>query len=302
MTRAEFEEKEFEQAANLELGDGGGFLMSPGQVLEKIVSYDAVAAPTANHVVWQLLEHPRPAGVRLLPSLWAEGGRPPAQRLPEHPISIMLQYKRPDFLSGPRAAQWTYWRTPYYRFSRSESQHKVLRRLDRSLEGAAVVRYAAPAFWQFTDLEVAVVTRQVLQRTGFVRPIDLKHHRTWTYVGPGVEGRANPSGRRLLFESFDQLTELLIPPDSARLPEQLDAPIDRLASHLAEVAATCRAREPVLRRGIDSWVRSLEQRGLTLTSESVTRIGHLATISTLASRIGATWLVADALDPPRLPG
>lgn len=302
MSRAEFEEKEYEQAANLELCAGGGFVMSPGQVLERLVSYDAVAAPIAGHVIWQILNHPRPKGVRLLPSHWAATHSPPANRLPEHPISMMLQYKRPEYLNGARAAQWNYWRVPYYRFQRTDEQHRVLRRLDRSLEGVAVVRYAAPAFWKFSHLEAAVLTRQVLQRTGFVRPIDLKHHQVWTYVEPGTAGRANPTGRRLLFADFDQLWAALTQQEVARLPARVEDPLDRLAVHLAEVAEACRSREPGLRRAIDAWLRSIGRSGIPLSTEGTVRIGDLVTVSTLTSQLNTTWTLVDAFEPPRLPG
>lgn len=301
MGLAEFEEKEYEQAANVELGVGGGFLMSPGQVLEELVGYDAVAAPIANHVIWQLLNHPRPRGVRLLPGHWAPPRRPPAYRLPQHPVSLMLQYKRPEYLRGPRAAQWRYWQAPYFRFKRAEDQHRVLRRLDRSLESSAVVRYAAPAFWRFADLEAAAVTRQVLKRTGFVRPMELKHHRVWTYVEPGVEGRANPSGRRLNFEDIRELTRLLIPSDTANTPLRRDEPIDRLAEHISGLAQVCRDREPRLRSVVDGWAASVSRYSFPLTAGTVSRLADLATVVTLTSWTDTTWVVADRLDPLNVP-
>jgi hypothetical protein len=299
MSKSQFEEKEFEQAANVELSSGG-FLMSPGQVLEKLVSYDSVASPVSHHVIWQLLNHPRPRGIRLLPGLWAAGSQPPADRLPRHPISLVLQYKRPEHLKGPRAAQWGYWRSPYYRFVRSEAQHRVLRRLDGSLEGDAVVRYAAPAFWRFADLEAAVVTGQVLRRTGFVRPADLKQHKVWTYIEPGTVGRANPSGRRLHFEAVDELFRFGAPTEPTYLPDLVSGSIEALADHLALVANTCRKREPALRTAVDAWIASVRRRDLILTEETLERVGHLVAISTLTAQITSTWRVIDALDPPAL--
>lgn len=298
MARAQFEEKEYETAANAELG-AGGFLMSPGQVLEELVGYDAVAAPVATHVIWQLLNLPRPVGVRLIPRLWHAARRPPAARLPTHPISLVIQYKRPEYLRGARAAQWHLWNEPYYRFLRSERQHNVLRRLDRLLEHDAVVRYAAPAFWRFAELEAAVVTRQVLSLTGFVRPTHMHSHRVWTYARPGSVGRANPSGRRVLFETLEQLVRLPNSGGHVPMPEPSATPVERLSDHLQVVAGAAREREPRLRRDVDEWVKSVRRRDLILSPAGLRRIADLATITSLTAEVGAFWCIADRLDPPQ---
>lgn len=144
MPRAEFEEKEYEQAADVELAEGAagerGFVMSAGQVLERIVGYDAVAAPARQHVIWRLLELPRPPGLRLVPDLWWPARQPPPDRLPGTAISLILQYKRPEYLFGTRAAQWPMWHRPFFRFARTGHQHAVLLRLERRLGDRAVVR------------------------------------------------------------------------------------------------------------------------------------------------------------------
>lgn len=297
MARAEFEEREYETAANAELGTGG-FVMSPGQVLEELVGYDAIAAPVANHVIWQLLHVPRPTGVRLIPRLWHAGSRPPKARLPAHPVSLVLQYKRPEYLRGARASQWHFWKEPYYRFQRTERQHAVLRRLDRLLEGDAAVRYAAPAFWRFAELEAAVVTRRVLGLTGFVRPTELRSHKVWTYAEPGGVGWANPSGRRVPFESVEEFIRLLVSRDGGVLPERVDEPIERLSEHLQLVANAARAREPKLRRNVDAWVALIRQRDLILSRAGLRRIADLATITSLTAEVGASWSVTDRMDPP----
>jgi hypothetical protein len=150
MPHAEFEEKEFEQAAAIELADGPpgqrAIVLSAGQVLERIVGYDAVTAPAREHVIWQLLRVRRPGGLCLVPELWLPGRQPPADRLPRSAISLVLQFKRPDYLFGHRAAQWHMWHQPFYRFRRLSHQHAILLRLERQLGDQALVRYAAPAF------------------------------------------------------------------------------------------------------------------------------------------------------------
>jgi hypothetical protein len=94
--------------------------------------------------------------------MWSPGVNPPASRLPPTPVSLILQYKRPEYLSGPRAEQWRFWRQPYFRFGRTSDQHTVLRRLERNLGSDAIVRYAAPAFWRRGDLDAAHFGQWVL--------------------------------------------------------------------------------------------------------------------------------------------
>lgn len=299
MAWAEFEEKEYEVAASVELGSGGGFLMSPGQVLEEVVAYDVAAGPVANHVIWRLLSVERPAGVRLVPRLWFAGSRPAPGRLPTQPVSMILQYKRPEHLRGSRAAQWSFWKTPYFRFERREPQHRALRRLDRLLLEHAVVRYAAPAFWQVSELEAAIVTRSVLDRSGFVAPTALGSHRVWTFTEPGTTGRANPSGRSAHFEAIEELLRLGQTDSERLLPQRVDG-IEALSEHLEVVAAAARNRAPRLRTQVDRWMASVRRRDLILSEEGLRRIGNLASITSLTSQIGAWWSIADRLDPPAL--
>ncbi len=69
MAWAEFEEREYESAALVELDDGAlGPVWTPGQVLEKILGFDLVAQPDDAHPLWAVLRAPRPPGLRLVPT------------------------------------------------------------------------------------------------------------------------------------------------------------------------------------------------------------------------------------------
>lgn len=155
MPVAEFEEKQYEIAAAIELAASKkyGHVFSSGQVLEKILGYDAATDPDEDHPIWTIIRAPRPPGVRLVPRFWLPGVAPPIERLPRYPVSLIFQYKRPTYLSGASAKQWHMRKCPYYRFERSEDQQIVLRRFERAVIADVVVRYAAPAFWQYSDLE-----------------------------------------------------------------------------------------------------------------------------------------------------
>jgi len=177
---AEFEEKSYEIAACGEFmrGLGGqiGHVFAPGQVLEARLGYDAAVSVSQRHPIWNVLQVPRPAGVRLLPTYWRGGKQPEAGRLPGALISLVVQFKRPEYLHAGTAAQWRYWREPYFRFARQTRQQRILRRLERAVGNDALVRYSAPAFWRWRDLEAAQLAGRVLEESGFVSPAALDRH------------------------------------------------------------------------------------------------------------------------------
>jgi hypothetical protein len=292
MAVAQFEEKEYEQAAGVELAEGPpgeqGLVFSAGQVLERIVGYDAAAAPARRHVIWRLLELPRPRGLRLVPNLWSPARVPPAERLPGVPVSLIVQFKRPEFLRGPRAAQWWLCHQPYFRFIRTSHQHAVLLRLERRLGHEAVVRYAAPAFWRRGELEAAHLHREVLARTGFASPSDFGRHQVWTYLGPGIDGRGNPEGRRKPFKTFDAVAEQLwsSPTSSTEL-----VPMRGLDDHLLFLGDVVTERQPRLRAALSKWALQLREADLPLSHRTQQLVVALTAVVTLTSDVHASWWV-----------
>jgi hypothetical protein len=293
MVMAEFEEKEYEIAAAVELalGAGGyGLVHTPGQVLEGILGYDAAAAPGPTHPLWAVMQVPRPPGITLLPSLWLPGPLPPAVRLPSDPVSIVLQYKRPEYLRGPAAKQWRRWREPYFRFIRSREQQSVLLRLERRVGTGAIVRYAAPAFWKHSDLEARQLARQVLVSSGFVSPSALRKHRVWTYVRPGTQGYGNPDGP---YQPFERIEDLLL--QLAGFEEQsgelVPVSADRVREHLHLLAAVATHREPALRRSLETWRNSLLTARLDfeLRPRAIDLLVSFAAMQSIATRLGASW-------------
>ena len=291
---ADFEEKSYETAYNVELASGQGGnprVFSPGQVLEKLTGFDAAADPGPDHLIWRVLRTPRPPGLSLLPAHWSPStlGTPRPDRLPTMPVSLILQFKRPEYLRGAAAKQWKLWYYPYYRFKVDPPQHNVLRRLERRLVGAALVRYAAPAFHRLEDLEVAQLSRAIIERSGHVSPEALGGHRVWTYQSAGAVGRGNPTGQRLIFETLGDLLSHFI----AEIPQRTGeiARYDGLASHLATMAAECRDREPRLRAIVDTWARSLLISGIPADRAQV--LADYASVQTLVARERAAWWLLD---------
>lgn len=290
---ASFEEKTYEIAYNAELAAGSGgdrLVFAPGQVLEKLTGFDAAADPDPEHLIWTVLGVPRPRGLSLLPSHWvnSRSGMPKSADLPRIPKSLILQFKRPEYLYGSRAAQRRLWHGPYYRFVRSREQHEVLKRLEKNLVGAAVVRYAAPAFHTLGELEIAQMQKAIISRSGYVAPSVFGRHQVWTYNKAGTHGRGNPAGRTRSVESFDQLFASLLGV-SGRKGEVVR--YDGLAEHLAVLADACRPRAPRLRRVVDEWARSL--RRAPVPRSLIPPLADYATIQTLVAWQGAAWWIVD---------
>jgi len=295
MARATFEEKEYESAALGELmcpaGGASSFAMSAGQVLERVVGYDAAAAPSPAHVVWRILRMPRPSGVRLLPTMWQPQPQPDGARLPRTPVTLVLQFKRPEYMFGPAARQWRLWHRPYYRFELRPGQQRVLSTLEGNAGLDVLVRYAAPAFWQRGDLEAAHLRREVLGQSGFVSPQELKGHRWWTYLGPGIDGQANQFNRFTRFETWGDVVEAL----SVHVPSpRALVPVEALGDHVVRVGdAAAEAAPAALRRQVINWARMLRRSEPELTGETVARVRAIAMISTSVAKAGAVWFLAD---------
>jgi hypothetical protein len=289
---AEFEEKEYETAAALELAiDTGKFgpVFSSGQVLEKIVGYDAVADPWSGHRIWAILGVPRPSGIRLAPSFWLPGVQPPLTRLPHHPVSLVLQYKRPTYLRTSAAKQWPRWRRPYFRFEIVKEQQQVLRRLEDSTSDDVVVRYASPAFWQRGDLERNQCMRTILQSSGFVAPRVLSRHRYWTYDKPGAVGYPNPSGSGRIFETI----ETILFREPLQVPGQELELVDRFDDHLEYLSVAALRRNTSLARAVDAWTISLREAVLDLSPEMILRLRNFVAVQSAVIGVGAAWYMMD---------
>jgi hypothetical protein len=299
VTWAEFEEKEYETACNVELGSRwDAVVLSPGQVLEAIVGYDVATEPGRDAEIWRILRLERPKGLRLLPGHWdGDLGRQPfPSELPKSPISLVIQYKRPEYIRGSRGAQWRLWSRPYFRFTRSSRQHRVLKRLEQRMGPEALVRYAAPAFWLRGDLEAAHLARTVLRRSGFVAPSVLGNHRVWTYIEPGLDGRGNPSGG---WQPFEVLEALL---DFIRIAEPTETNLvlaeEPLFAHLRSLAAAAMAREPTARARVRRWQATLREAGVA--EPTIERLVNYAAVVDVLGSVGATWRVVDRNRPASL--
>lgn len=217
-----------------------------------------------------------------------------AVKLPNRPVSLILQFKVPEFLRGGRAKQWNLWHRPYFRFAKSNQQQGVLARLENTLGSDVIVRYAAPAFYRQADLEIAQLARLVIAKSGHVSPRELAKHRVWTFIEPGVDGRANPSGPFRPFEpleiSLATASRPLSPSGHAAPTTDLDA-YEGLRSHLSSLADSVRERNPTVRDAVRRWAFGL--RGLDLTPQQTLDLLNFVSVQTAVAHVGAAWFLID---------
>jgi hypothetical protein len=130
------------------------------------------------------------------------------------------------------------------------------------------------------------VRRDVLVQTGFAKPTDFGRHQVWSYIGPGTEGRGNPSGRVKPFQTYEELLTQAVEP-STTSTELVRA--DAFADHLVLLGQTAVTRQPTLRADLHAWADCLREADLAVSQQTRVLVVALAAISTLTMNIGASW-------------
>lgn len=153
MQRAQFAERQYETAVHIELARNGAGPFIPTQAIEAYIGIDAAADPGKRHAIWRILSVQIPRRVTLSPALWPE--LPPKfhDDIPGSFCSLFMQFKRPVFQDSKSAKYHGRIGGPYYQVGLTPHQQKALLSLEDRTRGAAVVRYAAPAFWSRRDFD-----------------------------------------------------------------------------------------------------------------------------------------------------
>lgn len=297
MPECEFEEKEYETQMHIELARplaGRRYLTPAGQHLEKLLGFDAAADPDDDDPIWSAMEIERPAGVRLLPEMFADddAGQPDAARLPLLPVSLLLQFKRPYRIGQRRGGSPPApIPVPIYRVQVDPDQHAVLRRLEASMPAQALVRYAAPAFHTVAELEVVRLRDQAVERSTYAAPSVIDLHTYWYYEGPGITGWANPEPEEL---AFDDASRLLGAVDEAATVPPTGVP--GLAGHLLGLSSAVRTADNTVELLVDRWIADVRGGVRRMDPGRLERLRQLASISTFAHRRRLVWLMAGS-DP-----
>lgn len=194
MIPADFAEKTYEWPLYNQLERANSFVYTPGQVLEKIVGFDA-GLYTANALLWQTVGYSAPPSGTLLGSLsWPLGPRNPKQEFPDVRLNLFLQAKRPTFYPRrPRALKNLGGvGVPLWSFRLTDHQQKRLESLAEQTKGHAHVAYASAVFHTNTALFDHMRQGTIVENSTFPSAEGLKGHDAWYYWSPGATGAANP--------------------------------------------------------------------------------------------------------------
>lgn len=190
---AEFEEKTYEKYFGHELVRGRLISFSPGQRAENALGFDEAFDVPWHIFLWRFRQ--------LMPRPWSrlsgidrdeinKLAKDLSDYLPDFRFNLFVQFKRPEYVSGPRGAERADWQCAYYRYLISTDQQKTLERLFSISTGRAAVVYASPALWTKADLFDAAAKRAVIARSNIVSVDKLAGHGRFTYVKPGGHGKA----------------------------------------------------------------------------------------------------------------
>lgn len=285
MPIAEFEEKQYETAANIELALQHAAVFAAGQVLESVVGYDAATAPPQNAPIWGLMGTNAPKGLQLTPNLWQPPRVPPkAPDLPSSYVSLILQYKRPRYLQSTLAAQYNYWQGAYYRFLIDQNQQDILAQLESSLSGRAILRYACPAFWKYDDLQIHQQNKSILSQSTFVSASNLVSHTAWTYRSPGTVGYPNPRYKEVSTDNFSTLWKSLETKGKRRK--------ENLFQHLRQLGSALETPLVEERPDDNTWLNQFN------TTNQLNPVQSQAVLDTLEltehfGKTGSSWFVVD---------
>lgn len=276
-----FREKQYETAANIELGFHYPAVFAPDQVIEGILGYDVAAHQPSDSPIWKLLDVKARTGLMLNSNLWQRAKRQPKQAdLPSDYVSLIFQYKCPEEITRSNGRQWHFWKANYFRFEIYPHQHEILRKLETSTGNRAVVRYAAPAFSGYKVLQDHQLNRKVLAHSAFVSPVQIGHHAVWTYTEAGNLGRGNPDGDEQRLETAEEV-----------LTRANDSSVrETLLEHLRGVAAAVVSSLFPSRVDLRELLSSLE---IDLPEERQVGVQNVLQISNAIAESGATWFVVD---------
>jgi hypothetical protein len=120
----------------------------------------------------------------------------PAQRravIPHRYVTALIQCKVPYCVTRrrePQAYIFEHWTQAYYRFDIDHEQNAVLSTTEQQLAGTGIVRYAAPCFYQHSEMESNFVLNLIAQRSHYQSPSRIAGHDLYTYLSPIRPGRA----------------------------------------------------------------------------------------------------------------
>jgi len=180
-----YEEKTFETYFNTEMTRKyDPVFFPPGQVQENILGFDNSFYLPFTTSFWAYFGFDKIYSVFYLNEL-EEYLFERINSLPNIKINLMLQYKRPEYLTLSTAKEWQSWNQPYFRYAVESEQQRVLMKISDYCNGNVVALYAAPAVKNRDELLRFAINSVIINNTNLKYAHDLNDHRRNTYANSG---------------------------------------------------------------------------------------------------------------------
>lgn len=243
-----YEEKTFETYFNMELSSQG-FIFPFGQAQEGVFGTDASVDLNIKSELWKIL-NTQPLNSKLsLADIEQYLNNQVNNTLKTIKANILVQYKKPEWVSSAKARQRKEWGEPYFRYAlrykltqnqilkNKREQLDILLDLEKQFGNQALVLYASPAHKDLNELLTAVKNQNLVKSTNFVRlSLLTKAHKHITYTKSGTMFKAHSevetAERKTLQEHIEQIeTHSLTNSDQINfLAKKISSVIDELPS------------------------------------------------------------------------
>lgn len=195
--RTKFEEKSYENYFNNELDRSSNVYFPLGQVQEGGLGFDSTAFST-NRRLWRLLGHPywfnlpfKGIELKDLAHEMETIIEHELDNIPKMKTNLLFQYKKPDFIKSSRAAEWSFWKQPYFRYYIYKEQQLLLEHIHNSFNSRLLVLYAAPTIKDVNQLVNLHTNRQIISSSNFTRAIYLIGHHRNSFIRSGTDSYAS---------------------------------------------------------------------------------------------------------------
>ncbi|AMJ86151.1 MULTISPECIES: hypothetical protein [Alteromonas] len=203
--KSNFEEKTYESYFNNELDRKSEIYFPPGQVLEGSLGFDS-SSFSKNRRLWQLLGYPfwlQPkfdgVDLRKIADEMEYILSTELKNIPYMKANILVQYKRPEFITANSGKEWKYWKKPYFRYDIYKEQQIILNQIHEKFNSKVLVVYASPCTKDINEL--VRKRKDIIKHSNFSRAVDLNGHHRNTYVKSGTYSIACSEPSRI--ESLD---------------------------------------------------------------------------------------------------
>jgi len=291
MKKQQFGERQYETAANIELAHGAASPFVPTQNVEYYLGFDAAHNPQAAHAIWRILSVHVPKRIVISPGLWPRLPRRFHEEAMGRYVSLFLQYKMAIYQDHKRAKHFEKIGGPYYQAAITGHQQRRLVELEERIKGRALVRYAAPAFWQRTEFDHHDARREILRHSAFTSPKTVGSHRAWMFQPRNGKAYFNPEFEETNGEGWEALVPVLT---ERAQRETLREHIHRLAASLTDST-----REAAEQRNFERIMR-LREYG-SFSGDDMRLFIDLSRISLIASEANLDWMILLLPDGKWLP-